>query len=162
MKGAIICGYQGIGKSTLANSANGYIDLESGNFWVEGKRDKEWYIVYCNIATHLAKQGYKVFLSSHEVVRKHLASLPNCPEITKLLIFPSLELEPMWINKLGKRFCESQLDKDWKAWMNACDRYSENIEELRAQEGFRKVMLTGMTYDLQNIIEMVLQEGVDS
>lgn len=159
MKGAIICGYQGIGKSTLANPENGYIDLESGNFWVDGRRDKEWYIIYCNIAIHLAKQGYKVFLSSHEVVREHLAGLPTDPEVELLLCFPSIELEMPWIGKLGKRFCETRLDKDWKAWMGACSKYAENIHDLREQKGFRKVMLTSMTYDLQNIIDTVLEES---
>lgn len=34
----IVIGYQGIGKSTLANKDLRFIDLESGNFWVDGKR----------------------------------------------------------------------------------------------------------------------------
>lgn len=55
----IFIGYQGIGKSTLAGY-NRYIDLESGNFWINGKRDENWYIPYCNIAEHLSEQGYRV------------------------------------------------------------------------------------------------------
>ena len=40
----IIIGYQGIGKSTLAGH-NSVIDLESGNFWNDGKRIDDWYII---------------------------------------------------------------------------------------------------------------------
>ena len=36
----IIVGYQWIGKSTLANNETGVIDLESSNFFVDGKRDE--------------------------------------------------------------------------------------------------------------------------
>ena len=66
----IVIGYQGIGKSTLANKDLRFIDLESGNFWVDGKRADDWYKPYCQIAEHLSRQGYIVFTSSHEVVRK--------------------------------------------------------------------------------------------
>ena len=51
----IIIGYQGIGKSTLAGKDNKFIDLESGNFWVNGERVENWYIPYCQIAEHLSK-----------------------------------------------------------------------------------------------------------
>ena len=64
----IVIGYQGIGKSTISHASKGnFIDLESGNFWVDGKRDPEWFKPYCQIALHLHKQGYVVFTSSHEV-----------------------------------------------------------------------------------------------
>ena len=57
----IAIGYQGIGKSTLCNKGSGrYIDLESGNFWVDGKRDDNWASIYANIAEHLSKQGYQL------------------------------------------------------------------------------------------------------
>ena len=58
----IISGYQGIGKSSLAGK-NNCIDLESGNFWVDGKRADDWYKQYCQIANHLTEQGYRVFFS---------------------------------------------------------------------------------------------------
>ena len=68
----IVIGYQGIGKSTYSNKDITCIDLESGNFWVDGVRLDDWYKVYCNIANHLSKQGYTVFVSSHQVVRDEL------------------------------------------------------------------------------------------
>ena len=68
----VIVGYQGIGKSTLAKNRNGFIDLESSNFFVNGERSPDWYIPYCEIALDLSKQGYDVFVSSHKVVRDEL------------------------------------------------------------------------------------------
>lgn len=56
--GQIVVGYQGVGKSTLAYHNRSVIDLESSNFFVDGKRDEKWYIPYCNIARSLARQGY--------------------------------------------------------------------------------------------------------
>lgn len=54
-KGFIVVGYQGIGKSTLANSGNGkYIDLESSNFFVDNNRASNWATIYANIAESLA------------------------------------------------------------------------------------------------------------
>ena len=52
----IISGYQGIGKSTLAKNSNKYIDLESGNFWIDGERQENWYKIYCKIAAHLSNK----------------------------------------------------------------------------------------------------------
>ena len=89
----IISGYQGIGKSTLAGK-NNCIDLESGNFWVGRKRSDDWYKIYCNIAVHLSRQGYTVFVSSHEVVRKELEKYKKDNDI--FLIFPFSETTSLY------------------------------------------------------------------
>lgn len=144
----IVIGYQGIGKSSLAGRNNRFIDLESGNFWVDGKRAEDWYKPYCQIAEHLSQQGYIVFTSSHEVVRKQLE---NSSE-TVAIVYPSIELKDEWIDKLERRYAESGLEKDYKALMNAKDRYEENIKEL-SEYGDRyqvcRVALTKMNYDLE-------------
>lgn len=142
----IVIGYQGIGKSTLAGRDNKFIDLESGNFWVDGKRADDWYKPYCNIAEHLSKQGYIVFTSSHEVVRKQLE---NSSEII-VLVYPSIELKDEWIDKLEERYAISKLEKDYKALMNAVDRYKENIKELsESNHKYYELVLTKMDYDLE-------------
>ena len=142
----IFIGYQGIGKSTLAGY-NRYIDLESGNFWVNGKRDENWYIPYCNIAKHLSEQGYRVFTSSHEVVRNYLStSKENC-----FVIYPALHLKNEWIEKLKLRYENSKLDKDYKAYMNAVDRYEDNIKELM-DSGFNCIEIDNMDYKLDELI----------
>jgi len=146
----IIIGYQGIGKSTLANKNNGYIDLESGNFWYNGIRPSDWYIYYCNIAEHLSKQGYNVFTSSHEVVRNRLK---NSSE-TVVCVYPSILLADQWIKKLEQRYNQSHLEKDYKAWKNAEDNYHVNISELMMC-GIPHLEIDSLNYDLKKLIESI-------
>ena len=144
----IVIGYQGIGKSTLAGRDNKFIDLESSNFWVDGKRADDWYKPYCQIAEHLSEQGYIVFTSSHEVVRKQLK---NSSEQV-VVAYPSIELKDEWIDKLEERYAKSKLEKDYKALMNAVDRYEENIKELeKSVDGslWCKLVITDIEYDLE-------------
>ena len=145
----IIIGYQGIGKSSIAKYANGYIDLESGNFWVDGKRDDQWYIPYCSIAVHLSEQGYWVFTSSHEVIRKQLRSSTEL----KLIVCPTPELKDAWIRRLEERYERTQLEKDYKALMNAKDRYTENIQELLDEEGYGKLIIRSLPFDLNEVLQ---------
>lgn len=144
----IVIGYQGIGKSSLAGRNNRFIDLESSNFWVDGCRHEDWYKPYCQIAEHLSQQGYIVFTSSHEVVRNQLK---NSSE-TVAIVYPSIELKDKWIDKLERRYAESELRKDYKALTNAKDRYEENIKELSEYAYKYQVYglaLTKIDYDLE-------------
>ena len=141
----IVIGYQGIGKSTLAGRNYQFIDLESGNFWVDGKRADDWYKPYCQIAEHLSKQGYIVFTSSHEVVRKQLV---NSSEVV-VVVYPAIKLKTMWLEKLCDRYQQTGLDKDYKAYMNAEDRYEENIHELETCDIPYKIKLKDADYDLE-------------
>jgi len=143
----IVIGYQGIGKSTLSNNDLRFIDLESGNFWVDGKRANDWYKPYCQIAEHLSQQGYIVFTSSHEVVRNQLA---NSKEQV-ICCVPDLSLKDQWIEKLKARYETSGLDKDYKAYMNAADRFTENIKEI-ADSNFGVLWLDAMEYDLCDMV----------
>lgn len=142
----IVVGYQGIGKSTLAGRDYRYIDLESGNFWIDGKRADDWYKPYCKIAEHLSQQGYVVFVSSHEVVREYLER--NSME-TIVLVYPSLELKDAWIKKLEQRYYSSDLEKDYKAWINAKSRYEEEIQALKESSFSYKMELVKINYDLE-------------
>lgn len=144
----IIIGYQGIGKSTLAKDSLKYIDLESGNFWINGERDEQWYKPYCNIANHLSAQGYTVFTSSHKEVREELK---NSNEIVKIA-FPSLELKTDWLIRLTNRYNESMLEKDYKALINASLYYEDNINDLM-NEPFDKIVINNIDYNLRELIE---------
>ena len=141
----IVIGYQGIGKSTLAGRDHKFIDLESSNFWIDGKRADDWYKPYCKIAEHLSQQGYIVFTSSHEVVRKQLA---NSTEVV-VVVYPSPEFKDGWIEKLEERYYRDATDKNYKAMMNAKDRYTENIHELATCNIPYKLMLKDADYDLE-------------
>lgn len=144
----IIIGYQGIGKSTLAKNSWKYIDLESGNFWVNGERDEQWYKPYCNIANHLSAQGYTVFTSSHKEVREELK---NSSEVVKIA-FPALELKTDWLIRLTNRYNESMLEKDYKALINASLYYEDNINDLM-NEPFDKIVINNIDYNLRKLIE---------
>ena len=145
----IVVGYQGIGKSTLAGRDYKYIDLESGNFWIDGRRADDWYKPYCKIAEHLSAQGYIVFVSSHEVVRQYLVE--NSRELV-VLVYPSIELKEAWINKLEKRYIKSGLEKDYKALMNAKYSYIENIRELQESCIEYKLEINKLSYDLESML----------
>ena len=145
----IVVGYPGIGKSTLAGRDYKYIDLESENFWVDGERTEDWYKPYCKIAEHLSEQGYIVFVSSHEVVRQYLVE--NSRELV-VLVYPSIELKDAWIDKLEKRYIKSGLEKDYKALMNAKDRYVENIKELQESCIEYKLEINKLSYDLESML----------
>lgn len=148
----IIIGYQGIGKSTIAGK-NNCIDLESGSFWINGKRDPEWYKPYCQIAVHLHRQGYVVFTSSHEVVRNYLKDIETQEDWNSTFVcYPDRYLKNAWIHKLQDRYEHTGLEKDFKAWKNAEDRFDDNIRELE-RCGFKRLPLDVMMYDLAEEIE---------
>ena len=54
----IICGFPGVGKTTMAKFSN-WIDLESTPF------EKNWQL-YANVAKHMSNSGYTVMVSTHE------------------------------------------------------------------------------------------------
>ena len=143
----IIIGYQGIGKSTMAHLNEHYIDLESGCFWIQGKRADDWYKPYCKMAEHISAQGHCVFVSSHEVVRNELKH--SFEEV--MCCTPALELKDVWIERLKVRYEESQLEKDYKAWKNAEDRYEENIKEI-VDSGYPMIWIKEIPYNLDTLI----------
>lgn len=151
----IICGYQGIGKSTLARDRLicdkfPVIDLESGNFWVDGKRSNDWYKIYANIAVHLSQQNNIVMLSSHKVVRDYLYDLHSGERLAT--IYPAIDLKDEWIVKLENRYYVSKKEKDYKALMNAKEMYEQNVHDLETQIGFDHIELKNIDYSLEPII----------
>ena len=150
----IVIGYQGIGKSTLAKKKSGYIDLESGCFWHNGTRDDYWYIYYCQIAEHLSGQGNVVFVSSHKQVRDYLKSSNE----RAICVYPSILRSEEWKIKLLHRYNETKLEKDYKAWMNAEERYHENISEMMMC-GIPHAEIDNMDYDLNEIIIGIIKRN---
>ena len=152
----IIIGYQGIGKSTLANKDDKFIDLESGSFWLtntDGSRYRydNWYEMYCNVAEHLSQQGYIVFVSSHEVVRNRLKQSKE----RVFTLYPDVSLKDQWIQRLSDRYHESTLDKDYRALINAVDRYEENIKEIESSD-FDNIVIHDINYDLKKLIMSII------
>ena len=144
----VIVGYQGIGKSSLSKKSNKYIDLESSNFFVNGVRDDNWYIVYANIAEYLSNQGYLVFTSSHKVVREELSRR----NMDRYIIAPDIALKDEWIDKLEKRYSITKMEKDYKALMNAKDCFEDNIQELFSDSNFKSIRLSTINYSLERLV----------
>ena len=141
----IYVGYQGIGKSSISGK-NNCIDLESGNFCTDGNRANNWYKIYVNIAEHLSNQGYKVFMSSHKVIREEL----NNRGIEFTTIYPSLKLKDQWIKRLQERFDRTRSTKDFKALKNAEEMYEENIKDLASERN--TIIITDIDYDLSDLV----------
>ena len=152
--GAIIIGYQGVGKSTLANSDCRFVDLESGNFRNGSDRYDDWYLIYCRIAESIANQGYIVLVSSHKEVRRYFSTLPNI-EIPVYACIPSITLKSEWIDKLEKRFDESGTSKDFRAWKNAKLGFDKSISKIK-DEFPNVIELSTMQYNLLEEIGKVI------
>lgn len=144
----IYVGYQGIGKSTICHIIDSCIDLESGNFFVEGKRSDNWYKIYANIAKHISDQGKNVFVSSHKVLREYM----NEMNIPFTVVFPSLQLKEDWINKLKDRYLLTCTDKDFRALLNAEQMYDENISDLSKES--LKIEITDIDYSLRKMLKL--------
>jgi len=157
--GLIICGYQGIGKSTLCMNGEvvtGHpevrcIDLESGSFWYDGNRPYDWFRYYANFAKHLAAQGYIVFTASHKVFREWMRE----QGIGFVTLFPSVELKDMWIAKLEARYNDTWLEKDYKALMNAKEMYEQNIDDL-AGEG-NHYIISDIGYRMADVVKEIVE-----
>lgn len=148
----IIIGYPGIGKSTLAGRESGCIDLESSDF-KQLFPDGKWVEPYCMMAEILARQGFTVFVSSHEAVRScfHNRETPNVG-----MIYPSLDLRHEWIHKLLERANLSHLEKDTMAYKRAEACSLLDIRRMKAESNYWPTHeISSMYYDLLKIVDML-------
>ena len=152
--GTIYICYQGVGKSSTVNECDFFIDLESSNFKDEnGYRTDDWYVYYVNIAFDLASQGYSVFVSSHDVVRRQISYMKDkyYPNIRVAIVYPTVDIKDEWIERLEKRYEENPTEKNKVAYLNAKDRFAENIAEMEKDVddfGFDKVEINTCKYKL--------------
>ena len=154
-RGLIIIGYQGIGKSSFASSRNKTIDLESSNFKVDGDRDDNWQVIYCRIAISLAKQGYIVFTSSHQVVVEEFMKYYNLDDdYTIVIVSPYRNLEIEWIEKLRQRwFADKKNEKNRRAYEDAKQNFQNEIYWLASQNEFPYIPIKTMDYAFSRIVE---------
>lgn len=166
--GAIVCGYPGIGKSTLCRTNPRFIDLESSCFYKNkwtvfgGERDGEeiyekcedWYIGYTNLAIDLAKQGYLVCLSCHDTVRDRLADI--CPkDVDVLVIMPGVEIKDAWLARMRDRYYLSKDEKDKRA-LEHCEPALGRDMEHAINSPLPLVLLRDPDYDLGEVIANAL------
>ncbi len=141
----IIIGYQGIGKTTVCKDNLRYIDFESSALRIPD----DWHIPYCQMAIELSRQGYVVFVSSHEEVRRYLQWYSGIC----VAIVPSPKLENDWIKKLKERAEQSESLKDERAYIRALACYQEDIVDIM-HDCDTKIIKT-MDYNLKQIIEKI-------
>ena len=150
----IICGYPGIGKSTLAKNDKDhrYIDLESSNFYDKstGERPENWHVYYCQIAEDLSRQGYIVLVSCHDEVRKWLE---NSKEQV-VVIVPCKNLKEEWGEKLLKRCEDSKNPKDTRAYDKHMEKFEKNLDDIE-NGNLMIASIISMKYDLKSLIDHV-------
>ena len=160
MNGLIIIGYQGIGKTTLAKSndemylGNGLpvIDFESSLFKIDGDRVDDWYVIYCRQAVAMAKQGFVVFVSSHQCVRNELGKYDQ-DDFGIATIAPTYALKEQWIDKLHKRYFNDPSEKNLAAFKDAEANYDKNIYQISSNPQFTHIFINSMGYSLKTILK---------
>ncbi len=98
-------------------------------------------------AAALSRQGYTVFTSSHEVVRNQLKQSSEDVRVC----CPAPELRDEWIQRLKERYERTALEKDYRALMNAVDRYEDNIHEL-LDSGFPVLLIESATGSVEDVL----------
>lgn len=113
----IICGFAGIGKSYIAKSTAGVVDLESTPF------NKDWE-TYSRVAQHMSKNGYVVLVSCH----KELRQLLKKKKIKYTVAIPPKTARLEYLARYKKR-------GDSKAFIDMFEtNFSKFIEEIEAEE----------------------------
>ena len=154
--GLIVIGYPGIGKSTVVKSSSAkIIDFESSLFYIDSKRQHDWYKIYAKQATELAKQGYMVLVSSHKEVRDEFAKyIPNSA-FDIVTIAPAYHLEKEWGEKLRARNKANPTLKNSAAYTNVIEHYRENISDMASDTRFSHIFINSMDYRLGKILSDV-------
>ena len=174
MSGLIICGFPGVGKSSVGGWWN-CVDLESSYFsqrwdgeqsiiaktreviWGSSDADLEllkyptWVEVYCTIGMSLAHQGFTVLMSTHKDVVSFLRQ--TCGGLV-VIFSPTLEMKDQWLNRLYERYSKSGSAKDERAFRACNEDWEGKIADLETA-GFLVYHPQSLDYDLKTYISMI-------
>ena len=118
-KGLIICGFAGIGKSTVVNKIPGWVDLESTPF------NKNWK-VYVDIIEYMSNVGYNILVSCHQELRDELKNR----SLKYTIVCPDLSIKDEYIKRYKSRGNTSDfvnlLEKNWDTFIKSCSNEDEN------------------------------------
>lgn len=148
----VIIGFPCIGKSSISKEDPWYIDLESSFY----KKDKDWEIGYCEQAINLSEQGYFVFVSSHNEVRKYLEK--NQDRCLIMEIFPNERLEPDWIERALNRYNKTKEEKDRRAYEHIQKNYSSSIQSMKNDGIVNKCIITS---DVKDDLDKCINEFIE-
>lgn len=152
---AIVFGYPGIGKSTLAKNSKDFIDLESSIFKIDGERDPNWFKVYVNMAIHIANQERIVFMSTHPWTRDYIAEMKDL-DIPVLIVYPDISLKDFWDYKVSIRYTLDPIEKNLTALNKVKNDYEKDIKGLEADTRFPHLVLKDQKYRLDDEIKEYL------
>lgn len=124
----IVCGFPGVGKSTMFNNPNGFTVRDSDSSMFDKANFPENYIKH--IKGLIEEKIDYIMVSSHEVVRNAL--LDNNIRFT--LVYPDISLKKVYLQRYRNRgnleSFVSLLDKMWEEWIGQC----EAIEDPRVRK----------------------------
>ena len=170
MKGLIICGYPGVGKSSIAGW-NNCIDLESSWFShdEEGNKkypDDAWCVDYCNLAMRLAAQGYTVLTSTHACVINELRDrkfvLDYKYKVKVVIFVPRADMKKAWVERLVNRYLESDKDVDLRAFVGGIQYWASKMATIRHSD-FPVYCPDSIDYDLRDyILKIREREGCNN
>lgn len=156
-KGLIICGYPGIGKSSIAGW-NNCIDLESSYFSFRNgvpQKFSEWVPQYCDLADHLMWQGYTVLISTHEkVIEYFLKKRNDVSWYPAIIVCPEFKLCDDWLRRLSRRLnkYDPYYSKNERAFLHVYDHFMEDIVYLN-ECGLPIYTITSIDYFLQDVVK---------
>ena len=105
----IICGFPGVGKSTLAKFSN-WVDLESTPF------EKDW-IRYAKVAKHMSDNGYNVMVSTHSQLLEQFEQM----EVKYTVVVPPFSDLSIYKDRYTKRGNDinftSLIGMNWDQWI---------------------------------------------
>lgn len=106
----IICGFPGVGKSTLAKFSN-WVDLESTPF------EKDW-VRYAKVAKHMNDNGYNVMVSTHPQLLEQFEQM----EVRYTVVIPPIDDFLTYKDRYIKRGNDINfiisIDYNWGKWLN--------------------------------------------
>ena len=163
MKGLIVCGYPGVGKSSIAGW-NNCIDLESSLFshYENSRRrsDDDWVIEYCNLAYYLASQGYTVMTSTHMAVTDYFDRFKATiyKDVPIVIFCPRYDMKEAWAIRLLNRYLYSENEKDLRAFRGAIEYWDKKLGHCH-KTALHVYCPDEIDYDLRDYILKIRKEG---
>ena len=166
MKGLIVCGYPGIGKSSIAGW-NNCIDLESSLFSHDEdsrrKSDNNWVREYCDLAYYLALQGYTIMTSTHIAVIDYFDrfKVTYYKDVPIVIFCPRYDMKKAWAIRLVNRYLNSENKKDLRAFQGVIEDWDKKLDHC-FRTGLHVHCPDEIDYDLRDyILQIRKKEGCD-